>query len=186
MAQSHACCSPYRSGEPGVLYEHAGSSSPEGSSTENETYSDTTLDDVDELDERLSHRPYAVTNRASYTSSQSLGADICPWTIFPFHLISGCSSAGRTMCSPSRSMTSQEVRRVLGLRGMYIHIYIYKVGGALVAPQTAHLGAGGPWINCAVIAPTPNWRRVLYTRPCRNTGSTLRSQADNVNSSTSA
>ena len=97
--------------------EHAGSSSPSESSSNREmaSVSDTTLNEADEDEESISSQSDAVIG-----SEPSHGVDIhtpnSP-TLFPFHLISGCSTAGRTMCTSSGSLTSQEVKSVLELRG---------------------------------------------------------------------
>jgi hypothetical protein len=164
MAPSQGARSSCWSGETAAECEHHGSSSPEESSSasDNETPSDSTLNDEDDVDEQLS----AVTG-----SEPSHGTDMrCP-TIFPFHLISGCSSAGRSMTS-SRSLTSQEGKTVLGLRGTS------RAGGlrCISGPRTR-------W----TLAPSslPRQFANIYTRPCRNTKGTLWSQADDARSSPS-
>jgi hypothetical protein len=94
------------------MCEQQGSSSPERSWSDDEASSDTTLNDVDEADERL---PPSNTVR---DAPQSHCAGPPSSVNFPFHLIAGCSSAERTtMCNLSGSLTSQEVKSVLGLRG---------------------------------------------------------------------
>jgi hypothetical protein len=136
MAPSQGARSSCWGGETAAGYEHHSSSSPEESSSasDNETPSDSTLNEEDEDDERLS----SVTG-----SEPSHGADVrCP-TFFPFHLISGCSSAGRSMTS-SRSLTSQEVKTVLGLRGMSRLVWVW------MHQWTPHAMDPG-----SVIAPTP-------------------------------
>ncbi|KAF2848619.1 glutathione degradosome [Plenodomus tracheiphilus IPT5] len=89
--------------------------SPEGALSDDETSSNLTLYDGDETsqwstsafapfpDELLPHSNTAVSTSA----------------IFPFHLLSACSSAGRAiMCqySQATTITSHEVKRVLGLK----------------------------------------------------------------------
>ncbi|CAE7211194.1 hypothetical protein PTT_14905 [Pyrenophora teres f. teres 0-1] len=97
--------------------EHQGSSSSEESSSGDETSSDITLHEIDEINECLSCSP-RVEPVAEAPISQS--PEIDPRYIFPFHLISGCSSAdrGAVMCT----LTSQQVATaVLGLRAAPPH-----------------------------------------------------------------
>lgn len=108
MASLQRHRSPCRSGELVTMCEHQGSSSPERSWSDDETSSNSTLNDVDEADERLS-LSHTVNHDPTCLSSSVL---------FPFHLIAGCSSAERrTMCNLSGTLTSQEDRRVVEVKG---------------------------------------------------------------------
>lgn len=116
MAPSQGHRSPCTSGDADTMCEHQCLSSPATSSTsrDDETFSDTTLDDVLEDDEPLSPCSDTLTGSASSHST-----DTSARAIFPLHLISGCSSTGRnTMCTFSRTITAEEGRRkFLELRG---------------------------------------------------------------------
>lgn len=115
MAQSHGRRSPWRGGDADTMFELPDSSSPgtSSSSDDDEASSDTTLNDVEEDEERESSYSESLTD-----SSSSHDADSDPYSFFPFHLISGCSSAGRSnMCSASQTFASQEAKRVREGRG---------------------------------------------------------------------
>ncbi|RAR05491.1 glutathione degradosome [Stemphylium lycopersici] len=110
MAQSHGRRSPCRGDDADTMFELQDSSSPgtSSSSDDDEASSDTTLSDVEEDEERQSAHSDSLTD-----SSSSHDADSTPCSFFPFHLISGCSAAGRSnMCSASQAFVSQEVKRV--------------------------------------------------------------------------
>lgn len=84
-------------------------------------------------------------------------------TLFPFHLISGCSTAERNMCQYSRLITSQEVRMRIGLKGTLT----WRCGlgcsvGAPTNPPT-HAAVGRWTLGSAVIAP-PRIRVVCRRR----------------------
>lgn len=97
------------------MCEHHSSTSPEDSSSDHETSSDLTLLQAEEGSEYYPDAPsHWVT-----VHPQPHAPDISASAFFSFHLISGCSTAGREMCQYSRSMTSQEVKKVLGLRGRW-------------------------------------------------------------------
>jgi len=155
MASLQRHRSPCRSGELVTMCEHQGSSSPERSWSDDETSSNSTLNDVDEADERLS-LSHTVNHDPTCLSSSVL---------FPFHLIAGCSSAERrTMCNLSGTLTSQEDRRVVEVKGT-------STWAMHLAPQPAHLG---DWtlILPSSLAPTPN--RESLTRDHADTPNTQR------------
>ncbi|KAK1916537.1 hypothetical protein P3342_012161 [Pyrenophora teres f. teres] len=117
MTPSQARRSPCARRNTVAMDEHQGSSSSEESSSGDETSSDITLHEIDEINECLSCSP-RVEPVAEAPISQS--PEIDPRYIFPFHLISGCSSAdrGAVMCT----LTSQQVATaVLGLRAAPPH-----------------------------------------------------------------
>lgn len=142
MTPSQGRRSPCRRRNTVIMNEQRGSSSSEESSSGDETSSDITLHEIDEVNECLAcpHRvePVAEPPIPQYTVIDSP-------RIFPFHLISGCSSAGRraVMCT----LTSQQVKTaVLGLRGTS-----RCAGGTLRASRNSPAtGALDP--ECAVIA----------------------------------
>jgi hypothetical protein len=112
MASLQRDRSPCRSGELVTVCEQQGSSSPKDSWSDDNASSDITLNDVDEAHERLPRWSTVREAPLSYSADPSSSVN------FPFHLIAGCSSAERaTMCNLSGSLTSQEVEKVVGLRG---------------------------------------------------------------------
>ncbi|USP79646.1 hypothetical protein yc1106_06920 [Curvularia clavata] len=118
MAPSQGLCSPCTSGDADTMSEQQCLSSPATSSTsrEDETYSDTTLDDVlDDDDDEL----YLSCPEILIESPSSHCTDTPSYSIFPIHLLSSCSSAGRpAMCTFSHTLTSQQSGRVvLELKG---------------------------------------------------------------------
>ncbi|KAI0623739.1 beta-Ala-His dipeptidase [Pyrenophora tritici-repentis] len=97
--------------------EQQGSSSSEESSSGDETSSDITLHEIEEVNECL---PCPPRVEPIAEAPISLSSEIDSRYIFPFHLISACSSAGRraVMCT----LTSQQVATaVLGLRAVPPH-----------------------------------------------------------------
>jgi hypothetical protein len=82
----------------------------EDSSSEHESSSDITLQEADEAEWHFFPSepvtPCIDDSEASH-----------PPFLFPFHLISGCSTAERSMCQYSRSMTAQEVRSKVVVKG---------------------------------------------------------------------
>lgn len=114
IAPSHRLRSPYPGGEPVTMYTHHSSEAPEDALSDHETSSNTTLFDRDDELE-WSTAPSASLIDESHPLHHTL---VSP-AVFPIHLISACSAAGRAMCQISGSMTaSQEARKVLELRGM--------------------------------------------------------------------
>jgi len=113
MTPSHGRRSPCRRRNTVVtMDEQRGSSSSEDSSSDDETSSDITLHEEDEIHACL---PSSSRVESVVESPISQSTEIDSRCIFPFHLISGCSSAGRpaVMCT----LTSQQVKTtVLGLR----------------------------------------------------------------------
>ena len=96
------------------MCEHHSSSSPEDHPSDHETSSDTTLHEgEDELEWSTARRPSITSGSVSFSD------DIDASVVFPFHLISACSSAGRIMCQYSGTVTAQETRKVLGLKGLW-------------------------------------------------------------------
>lgn len=131
IAPSHRARSPYRSGERVTMCEHHSLTSPEDPSSDCETSSDTTLLEGHQEPE-ASHTAcadWAIDASASYSDDSRSSA------FFPLHLVSGCSCASRLMCQYSRSITSQEVKRVLGLRGTSRRVR--RCIGSRPAPQPA-------------------------------------------------
>lgn len=112
-------------------------SSPATSSTsrEDETFSDTTLDDVleeeDDQDELYLSCPGTLIE-----SPSSHCTDTPSNSIFPIHLLSSCSSAGRSaMCTFSQTLTSQQSGRVvLELKGTSRHTKVLSWCGGLGLP----------------------------------------------------
>jgi hypothetical protein len=98
------------------MSEHHGSSSPEETSSEHESASDTSLDDGD-----------APITTHQYLKEEATGqlhaADNYASPIFPFSLLSACSAQGRAviMCQYARSITSQDIvssaKGTIGLKG---------------------------------------------------------------------
>lgn len=120
------------------MCEHHSSTSPEDSSSERETSSDTTLLQADNVSE------CCIDDRSDWVTEDSLShaAHIAASTFFSFHLISGCSTAGRDMCQYSRSMTSQEVKKVLGLKAPPLqHDTIMDSNGAQAPPKPNRIPA---------------------------------------------
>jgi hypothetical protein len=85
------------------------------------TYED---DSSNETDNSSSYTPatlgddgdIAVLHQDSVTAPADEG-DASPAGLFPFHLIAGCSAAERAMSQYSQTLTSQDVRRMMGLQG---------------------------------------------------------------------
>lgn len=117
MAPSHRASSPYRSRDPVAMYtHHSFSPSPERALSDHETSSDTTLYGGDELSQ-WSTCPIAPIFDQLLPHSDTVPAS----AIFPFHLISACSSAERAMCQYSQSTTTTtcEVKQNVGRKGTY-------------------------------------------------------------------
>ncbi|KAL5117333.1 hypothetical protein ACEQ8H_004778 [Pleosporales sp. CAS-2024a] len=76
--------------------------------SEAESSSDTTLDEVDDI-------PLPWRRRDSLTACSDGGEAGSP-SVFPFHLISGCSAAGRIMCHYSGTVTSHMVQGRIGFK----------------------------------------------------------------------
>lgn len=72
--------------------------------------SDITLHEEDDV-------PVPSYRRDSLTAWSDQGNDAVSPSVFPFHLISGCSAAERAMCQYSESITSQMVQGRMGWKG---------------------------------------------------------------------
>lgn len=123
-----------------------------GSSNDSKSSSDITL-------RYRSNVPLSSTRRDSVTAWSDEDHHTATSSIFPFHLISGCSTAERDMCQFSRTITSQEVQGRIGLRkGMYIDVEVEV--GREPPPSLAGFGA---WVcrhRCA--------RGLQHHATCRN------------------
>jgi hypothetical protein len=102
-------------------------------SSESESSSDITLLEKDDVPRR-SYR------RDSLTAWSDPGDDPVSPTVFPFHLISGCSAAERTMCQFSGSITSQMVQGRIGLKGTLT----WRCGPCKTPPKFGRVRGGGP------------------------------------------
>src|SRR5690242_6274652 len=81
--------------------------------------SDITLHDEDDDESPFFDAEPVTAYR--HTRSDSL-------VFFPFHLIAGCGTAERAMCQFSRSMTEQEVRKTVVVKGTYVVGWWRRVG----------------------------------------------------------
>jgi hypothetical protein len=88
----------------------------EDSSSEPESSSDTTLHEEDDAALFLKRRD-SLTAGCDEEEDDDDEAAVLP-SLFPFHLLSGCSSAERAMCQISQTITSQELQGRIGLKGM--------------------------------------------------------------------
>ena len=168
MAPSQGGRSSCWSGETAARNE-PGSSSPEESLSDDGTSS---VSDITLHNEEESTSSQADDIEPSHRAD--VHSPISP-TIFPFHLIAGCSSANRNMCTSSGSHTLQEVKTVLGLRGT---LRSSRGRGGL------HWWTPRRW-TLGVPSSLPR-QLATDTRPCRNTRGISMSQADDGNSSPSS
>lgn len=134
------------------------------SSSSSESSSDITLHAESDV-------PLSSIRRDSVTAWSDEDDDTAASQIFPFHLISGCSTAERGMCQYSRTITSHEVQGRIALRkGMYIR---GRGGGSKTPTLFGRVRGGGS----AVIAPRAKGSQHHAT--CRNhVHRYQRSQAD--------
>jgi hypothetical protein len=93
--------------------------SPEDdSSSEPESCSDTTLHEEDDAALFLKRRDSLTAGCEEDDDDDDDDDDAVLPSLFPFHLLSGCSSAGRAMCQISQTITSRELQGRIGLKGM--------------------------------------------------------------------
>lgn len=126
------------------MYSHHSSILPERHPSDHETSSDTKTYKAEEYLESLAARQALLTDDGLHAYHSTT----CASPPFPSHLLSACSASGRVMCQYSRSVTTHEVRSVLGLRGTYMYVDRrgMHVWCGVDKPPRRKAGAAGPWL----------------------------------------